>query len=60
MDGEVLRCKCGHIVGIVDGDIANIKWKGRQIVVRRAESVMIVCERCKAETKIVPAGCKKS
>ena len=60
MAGDVLRCKCGRIVGIVDGDIAKIKWKGRQIVVSRAESIIIVCERCKTETKIVPAECKKS
>lgn len=60
MTGEILRCKCGRIVGTVDGDTATIKWKGRRIVVSRAESIRIVCERCKTETKIVAAECKKS
>lgn len=53
MKSEAIRCRCGKVICVRYGDTVTVKFSGRRISVTRPQSLLIVCEKCKAENKII-------
>lgn len=47
METQVIKCRCGHILGTTKGDLVIVRHKGRKVVAHSV--VLIVCEACGRE-----------
>ena len=52
MQSEIVRCPCGQILATRYGSYVFIKWRGRKVRVKGAQTVELICEKCKKRTEI--------
>lgn len=52
MDVQVIRCRCGRVVGVLENGTLIVKKNGRIARIEGDYSAELVCERCRTITAI--------